>query len=58
MSDIVNLRRARKAAERIKKRDEATENAAKHGRTKAQRLIEATRNDKARVMLDQHEIDE
>ncbi len=58
MSDIVNLRRARKEANRVKKRDEASENALKHGRTKAQRLIEAARNDKARHMLNQHEIEE
>lgn len=58
MSKIVNLRQARKQASRMKKSAKASENAALHGRDKAQKMLEATRNDKARRMLDQHEIEE
>ncbi|MDE3078855.1 MAG: DUF4169 family protein [Paracoccaceae bacterium] len=37
MAEIVNLTRARKAQARVKKRAEGDENAAKFGRTKAQK---------------------
>ena len=52
MAEIVNLRAARKAAERDAVRAKATENAAKHGRSKAQKALEAARAAKAARDLD------
>jgi hypothetical protein len=54
MAEIINLNRVRKAGTRAKKRAEGDENAAKFGRTKAERLIEQARADKARATLDAH----
>ena len=51
---IVNLNTARKQADRAKKRAQADANAAKFGRTKAQRKLEETEADMARNKLDQH----
>lgn len=50
---IVNLNKARKDRARSEDKARADANAAKHGRTKAQRLLEAARADKARRTLDQ-----
>lgn len=50
---VVNLNKIRKDRERTAKKAEADLNAAKHGRTKAERLAEAARNAKARARLDQ-----
>lgn len=58
MGDTVNLNRIRKAVERVKKRRQADENAMKHGRTKAERVLEATKNARARAKLDAHRRDE
>ncbi len=55
MAEIVNLRAARKAAERQKARAKGDENAAKFGRTKAEKDLEKARADKARRDLDGHE---
>jgi Domain of unknown function (DUF4169) len=52
MAEVVNLRTARKAAERDAARVKATENAAKHGRSKALKTLEAARAEKARRDLD------
>jgi len=52
MADIVNLRAARKANNRLKDRAQADENAAKFGRSKAQRALEKAQADKARRDLD------
>lgn len=54
MAEIVNLRAARKAKDRLKKRAKGDENAAKFGRSKAERDTEAARADKARAFLDGH----
>ena len=54
MAEIVNLRNARKAQQRAKARAEGDENAARFGRTKAQRELEQARADKARAELDAH----
>lgn len=54
MAEIVNLRQARKTALRAKKRAEGTENAAKSGRSKALKSLEAARADKARADLEAH----
>jgi hypothetical protein len=52
MAEIVNLRTARKAAERDAARVKARENAAKHGRSKALKALEAARAAKASRDLD------
>jgi phage protein D len=54
MAEVINLRQARKQLSRAKKRAEASENAAKSGRTKAQKTLEAARAEKARADLDAH----
>ena len=50
---VLNLNRARKALDRAKEKAQADANALKHGRTKAQRLLEAAQADKAKRALDQ-----
>ena len=55
---IVNLNTARKQAARAQKRVQADANAAKFGRTKAQRKLEEAEADMARNKLDQHRRDE
>jgi hypothetical protein len=54
----VNLNRVRKEKAREEARRQADANSAKHGRTKAERLLEATRNAKARAILDRHRIED
>jgi hypothetical protein len=56
MAEIVNLRAARKQADRAKKRVQADANAAKFGRTKAERERESAEAEKARQRLDAHRI--
>lgn len=58
MADIVNLNRVRKSRARVEKQKTADVNAVKFGRTKAERLIDVMRDEKARKMLDQHEMEE
>ncbi len=58
MPDPVNLNRFRKARQRAEKKRQSDENAVKFGRTKAERLLEAARSEKARRMLDRHQIGE
>lgn len=55
---VVNLNRARKARDRSAEKAQADANAAKHGRTRAERAIEAARAEKARRALDQAKRDE
>ena len=50
---VINLNRARKALDRAQEKAQADANAARHGRTKAQRLLESAQADKARRALDQ-----
>jgi len=57
MADIVNLRRARKRVERMKRRLQATENATKYGRTKADILAGEKARETAERHLDQHRRD-
>ena len=57
MGDITNLNRARKERARDEKHAKGHENAVKFGRTKAERIAEAALQDRARNMLDQHELD-
>lgn len=54
MAEIVNLNRFRKTQEKAKKRATADANAAKFGRTKAQRAREEAEAEKARATLDAH----
>ena len=57
MGEIVNLRRARKKAGRQRDERKAAANRLFHGRTKAQRDLEAKRDDKARRDLERHRIE-
>jgi hypothetical protein len=52
MAEIVNLRAARKAKDRAKARAKGDENAAKFGRTKAEKALETAQAEKARRDLD------
>ena len=54
----VNLNRARKEKARQEARRQADANAAKFGRTKAERILDATRAAKARAILDAHRRDD
>lgn len=54
----VNLNRYRKEKGRAEAKARADVNAVKHGRTKAERLLDAARAEKARRMLDRHQIEE
>jgi Domain of unknown function (DUF4169) len=57
MGDVVNLRKARKSAERELDRQRAAANRLKHGRSKAERELTASREAKSRRSLDQHRIE-
>ncbi len=57
-SKPLSLSKLRKARERAAAKAESDANAVKFGRSKAERLLEATRNAKARAKLDQHHRDE
>lgn len=52
MAEVVNLRTVRKARDRAKDRAAADANAVKHGRTKAEKALEAARAEKAARDLD------
>ena len=58
MNSPINLNRVRKQKSRAAKKKLADENARKHGRSKAERLLDATRSQKAANMLDAHFLDE
>jgi hypothetical protein len=51
---VVNLRQARKVRDRVAKRSKADENAAKFGRSKAQKAREEADAARARAVLDAH----
>ena len=51
--NVINRNKVRKDRLRTAKKAEADLNAAKHGRTKAERLAEAARDARTRVRLDQ-----
>jgi hypothetical protein len=55
MADIINLRAKRKAADRKAARAQGNANAAKFGRTKAERELEAARAAKIARHLDGHQ---
>jgi len=52
MAEILNLNRARKAKAKAQDKTRAVENRAKHGRTKADKALEAARADKLDRTLD------
>ena len=54
---VINLNTVRKDRDRAADKAKADANAVKHGRTKAQRLLETARADKARRTLDQGKFD-
>lgn len=56
MSNVVNLRQARKQADRAAKRTKADANAARHGVSKADKAAAAKAEAGARRHLDQHRI--
>ena len=49
---VTNLNKARKARDRAAEKAQADANALKHGRSKAERLLEAAREEQARRALD------
>lgn len=57
-NNIIGLGKARKAREKDARKAQADENALKFGRTKAQKILEVTQSEKAKKMLDRHQIDE
>jgi Domain of unknown function (DUF4169) len=57
MSNVVNLRTARKQAKRLKAEQKAAANRLAHGRTKADRTATQSRNDKAQLSLDLHRVE-
>jgi uncharacterized protein DUF4169 len=57
MGDVVNLKRKRKQKARVSKATKATENAAKHGRSRSQVVAETNTLSKAASHLDNHRIE-
>lgn len=57
MAEIVNLRLARKRAERSKAESQAAENRLAHGASKKQRTETAAERDKLNKTLDSHRIE-
>lgn len=52
MTNIVNLRQARKAKARVDKAQAAQENRARFGRNKAQRLADAQEEQRRAALMD------
>jgi hypothetical protein len=52
VTEIVNLRQARKRADRVKREETAAANRARFGRSKAERAAEQAEADKLNVLLD------
>jgi hypothetical protein len=57
MGDVINLRKARKQAERELGELRASENRLRFGRTKAERKLASARDAKVRRDLDQHRVE-
>ncbi len=53
----INLRQKRKQVERAQKRKAANQNAALHGRTKAEKILQQTQASQAARALDLHKRD-
>ena len=58
MGEVVNLRKARKQAQRTEDEKRAAENRIAHGLPKSERLISNARTDQARRVLDSHRIEQ
>ena len=58
MTRIVNLRTARKQAQRDRKREAASVKAEKHGLSEAEKRLKAARDEQARAYLDGHKREE
>ena len=58
MAKVVNLNKARKARDKIRKTAQADENAVKFGRTKTERARDKAEADRARSLIDGHKRDE
>ncbi len=58
MGDVVNLKRFKKRNEREQSAKQAETNRARFGRTKAERVSDEQRSDRANRLLDQHHIDD
>ncbi len=56
MSDVVNLRLARKRKERAEKEAIASENRALHGRSKAERQRDLTNRQKSEAFIEGHRL--
>ena len=52
MAEIVNLRQARKAKARAAKEGRAVENRARHGATRAEKVVRETEAARAAALLD------
>ena len=57
MGDVINFRKAHKAAARSLRQNLAASNRLKYGRSKAERMLDAARDAKARHDLDLHWVD-
>ena len=57
MGDVVNLRRFRKRAAKQREEERVAANRMLHGRTKAQRLLEASRDEKVCRDFEAHKIE-
>ena len=57
MGDLVNLKRFKKRTEREASAKQADANRSRFGRTKAERVLDRLRTDRANDLLDQHRID-
>jgi len=57
MGEIVNLHKARKRAAKDDDSRRAAANRVKHGRTRAERELEAARAEQKRRLLDAHKVE-
>ena len=56
MADVVNLKRFKKRSEREQSTKQADANRIRFGRTKAERVEDERRNERAGSILDQHKL--
>jgi hypothetical protein len=57
MGELINLHKARKQARRQEEESRAAANRIVHGRSKAERTLDATRSEHERRKLEAHKID-
>ena len=57
MGEIVNLRRARKQAERNSSEQTAAANRLAYGRSKVERALDVAKGERALHQLDQHRVE-